>query len=382
MKKIIKKSIQALILALFILSVVPMAFAQEDLKVNGKGAVNAKIALLEADAEADAAVRAEDKVGDNEADTQTAEDQRKDRQETFKEQRKALGERLRAEKEVTQEQIEQLRERLRTAKEGYEQARERYQEQKENLKELRDRYKICRDGDGSEECVDVRKKATVGVQKHLEKTIDLIENSLARLTAHVRESTTLTDAEKESALASINKLQEKVDAQKEKVLAIAETATAEELRAEVKELKELWQDVSKQQKRIVSQLTSAKLDNLVDRYTGLSENMAEKIAALKEKGVDTTELEDIAYIFEAAAATLQEDQQKARLFWQEAEDMSRETLQQWHAAQEVVKEDMKKTRALLREFTSLYAELNVAAETAAEADAESEDAAESATEEE
>ena len=241
---------------------------------------------------------------------------------------------------------------------------------------MRDRYKICRDGDGSEECVDVRKKATVGVKKHLEKTIDLIENSLARLTAHVRESTTLTDAEKESALASINKLQEKVDAQKEKVLAIAETATAEELRAEVKELKELWQDVSKQQKKIVSQLTSAKLDNLVDRHTGLSENMVEKIAALKEKGVDTADLEAILARFEAAAATLQEDQQKARSFWQEAEEMSRETIQQWHVAQEVVKEDLKKTRALLREFMSLYAKLNVSTETAAEADSESEDTAE------
>ena len=56
--------------------------------------------------------------------------------------------------------------------------------------------------------------------------------------------------------------------------------------------------------------------------------------------------------------------------------MSRETIQQWHVAQEVVKEDLKKTRALLREFMSLYAKLNVSTETAAEADSESEDTAE------
>lgn len=334
--KIIRKSVAILVLALFMMSVVPIALAEsERLNIGEK-----------------------DKAIDKDKEI-------KAQKETLRE---AFKSKITAEKELVKDQIEQVRERMKEAKEKYEQARESYKEQKDDLKELRGRYKVCKDGDGSEKCIKARKDVSLGVKKHLEKTIELIENSLERLTTHVKDSTVFTDEEKQSALDSINKLQEKVTAEKDKVLALADTASAEELRNEVKELKKLWQDVSKQQKRIIAMLTSAKLENLVEKHNALVENMQKKIDGLKAKSIDTAELEEIFTDFKAATAKLVEDHQKARTFWQQAEDMSKESLQAWHDAQKVVKEDMRETRKLLREFVEKYREATKSTEAGKEAE--------------
>ncbi len=340
LKQKLRKGLAALVLAIFILSVAPMALAESKQEDNIES-----IDGIEKGIDNDGLKEAKEAKG-------------------FKVNRKEsagnfLKAKIAAEKEFTKEQIEQMRERMKNVKEKYEQARELYKEQKDDLKELRDRYRACKDSskeEGSEECVKVRKDVSGGVKKHLEKTIELIENSLARLTTHVKDSTVLTDEEKQSALNSINKLQEKVTAEKDRVLSLVDTASAEELRNEVKELKKLWQEVSKQQKRIISMLTSAKLENLVEKHNTLVESIQKKIDVLKSDGTETSELEAIFADFKAAAAKLAEDQQKARAFWQQAEDMSKENLQAWHDAQKVVKEDLQETRGLLRKFMEEYRE--------------------------
>lgn len=359
-----------------------MALAEGNGEFEGKGSAKAKIALLEADANAKVTVNGEvsdDEKSDVEENAGENEGADKEmRKEAFKERRELLKAKMEAEKEFTKEQIEQMRERVNNAKKMYEQARERYEEQKDELKELRDRFQACKDDDESTECDRVKKNVSVGVKNHLTKTTELIEKSLERLTEHVNDSNVLTDEEKQSALDSINALEVKLTAEKERITAMAETASAEELRGEVKNLKQLWQDVSKQQKRIIATMTSSKMENLVDKHADLEESMRKRIDAAKEKGIDTTELETILARFKTAVAKLEADQATARTFWQQAEKMSKESLEQWREAQEVVKDDLKRTREILREFVKLYAEL----EESIHLEAETNVSAEAATEEE
>lgn len=361
MKKMIRKTVAVLVLALFILSVAPMALAKTELDIEGKMNAKGKVAFLEAEGEAEV---------DGEVSAESESEGKKSindaSKEEFKERRELLKAKIEAEKEFTKEQIEQMRERMKAAKEKYEQARERYEEQKDDLKGLRDRFHGCEEGDDSDECTQVRQKVSVGVKNHLTKTTELIEKSLERLTEHVNDSTVLTAEEKQSALDSINVLETKLTAEKERVMAMAETASAEELRSEVKNLKQLWQDVSKQQKRIIAMMTSSKMENLVDKHADLEESMQKRIDAAKEKGIDTTELEALLARFKTAVAKLEADQASARNFWQQAENMNKESLEQWRDAQEVVKDDLKKTREILREFVKLYAELEMS--TAEEAE--------------
>ncbi|MBI4151640.1 hypothetical protein HY496_01605 [Candidatus Woesearchaeota archaeon] len=366
MKKIMRKGIALVVLTLFILSVVPMALAEPSLKGRGKtsatvgvstGALAAEVDL-QADADAEASVDSSTEETETTPSRKGSVEDEKPLRGTKVELRK-LAARIDAKAELTQEQLQQMRERVAQAKERYEQAREMYKEQKEKLSDLRGRHRECKEDDSSETCVKVRKDVSVGVKNHLLKTVELIDHSLTRLTEHVQSSTVLSEEDKQSILTSINTLQEKVTAEKERVLALAETATAVELRSEVKELKKLWQDVSKQQRRIVSMMTSAKMDNLVEKHADLVESMQKKIDAAKEKGIDTAELEAILADFKAAVDTLTADQEKARAFWQGAENMSKESLDQWHRAQQVVKDDLQETRKLLRSFVRLSASLKL-----------------------
>ncbi len=349
MKKTIRKCATVLVLALFILSIVPMAFADKREK--------------------------EENMFSKEGNSKEVKFE--EANEQMKEQREAMKERFKEQREFTKEQIEQLRERMQMAKEKYEMAREEYKEQKDELKDLREQFKKCdkeeddNDDDENEtetndtqmgtnqtsDCVKIKKNVNRGVRNHLEKTIELIDNSLARLTQHVNSSTVLSEEDKQSALASINKLEEQVTAEKEKVLAMGDDVSKEDLKAAVKELKQLWQDVSKLQKRIVAMLTSSKLENLVQKHQDIADSMQKRIDDAKAKGLDTAELESILAKFKTAVAKLEEDQKTARNFWQQTEDVSKENMEKWHDALEVVKDDLKETKNLLHDFMENYREL-------------------------
>ncbi len=376
MKKTIKKCATVLVLALFILSIVPMAFAEEGKEITTKveDDITTKVEVDDNSVNVDAEVKAQaqtETTSEKESDKDSFKSQKdtfKDQKEAFKgefkesqkqmkEQREAMKESFKERREFTKEQIEQMRERMNEAKDKYEQARERYKEQKDDLKDLRDQFKGCKEDDASENCVKVRKNVNTGVKNHLAKTIELIDNSVARLREHVNNSDVLSDEDKQSALASINKLEEQVTAEKDKVLAMGEDVSKEDLKVAVKELKQLWQDVSKQQRRIVAMLTSSKLDNLVEKQKEIAASMQKRIDDAKAKGLDTAELESILVEFNASVAKVEESQKIARTFWQQTEDISKEGMEKWHDAQEDVREDVKDSREILREFVHQYKEL-------------------------
>ena len=369
MKKIIKKSATVFVLMLFILSIVPMAFA-EDAAVGGDITTKVEVDDDSTDVEVEVEAKTET-TSEKESDEDSFEDEKeafKEEKGSFKgelkefkgqmkEKNEAMKESFKEQRQFTKEQVEQLRERMNEAKNNYEQARERYKEQKDDLKDLRDEFKSCKESDESENCVKVRKNVNTGVKNHLAKTIELIDNSIARLREHVNSSTVLSDEEKKSALDSINKLEEQVTAEKDKVAAMGDDVSKEDLKVAVKELKQLWQDVSKQQRRIVAMLTSSKLDNLVEKQKEIATSMQKRIDDAKAKGLDTTELESILVQFNTSVAKVEESQKTARTFWQETEDVSKEGMEKWHDAQEDVREDVKESREILREFVQNYQEL-------------------------
>lgn len=378
----IKKSAAVLVLALFILSIVPMAFAEDaavgtDVNSNvnsDDGSINADVG---AGAQAQLGTPNESEKKDNPSEDQkeTSKDSFKDQKEAFKgekdsfkgdlkefkgqikEQRDAMREKFKDQREFTKEQIDQMRERMKEAKDNYQHARERYDEEKGNLKDLRDQFRSCKEDDTSENCAQVRKEINLGVKTHLDKTIELIDNSLTRLIEHVNSSTVLTEQDKQSALDSINTLELRVTAEKEKAVALGDNVSKEDIKAMVKEFKQLWQDVSKQQRRIVAMLTSSKLDNLVEKQKEIADSMQKRIDTAKAKSLDTTELELILVQFKTAVSKTDADQNTARAFWQQTEDVSKENMEKWHDAQGVVREDVRDSRDLLREFVHQYQKL-------------------------
>ena len=343
-----RKIFAMIVLALFILSVVPMALAEEA------------------------------------TDTSDEEDRRDEelREESMEEKGpkgkngkgvKAI-ERVRERLAKSKVTAEKARERLQEAKENYEEARERFEEHKGKLVEMKKAARGCEEG--SDDCKKGKLNLKVGVKNHLLKTADLILRSLERLSERVEDSKLLTDEQKENALLEIDSLEERLTAEKERVEALAEEATAEELRNAVKNLKETWKEVRKEQKKIIAGLTHSKMGAAVEKHTGLVNSMAARIASLEKAGADVSELQEILERFREHVTQINADYESAKEKWQSA-DNELEALGEWREAQKTVRVSMKESKTLLREFVNKYTELRENVEDVVSEDVEDEEEAES-----
>lgn len=334
MTKLIQKLFALAVLALFIVSVLPAALAEE---------------VTDAE-ETDSA-----EVDDTEADVTTTEeadstDGTEDVATTTKPAKRVKA--VRAKEKVNQikERVDVAKENFLKARERYTSAKEKFTDQKHNLISLKDKVKVCdkETGDCTQKKLELRK----GVRVHLEKTIALIESSLERLIEKVENSKVLTDEEKEEALVSLVDIEETITAEKEKVEALAEEATAAELREAIKNLKKAWIEGRKIQKSIIATLTNAKLENLFEKLeTEFVDGMEMRITDLEEQGVDVSELEVLLAEYKTEVAELENSLEKAK------EKRLEEDLEAWREANVEVRQNLKDAKEALRDFMKKYKEL-------------------------
>jgi chromosome segregation ATPase len=302
--KITKTMIIFAVLALFILSIAPMALADES-------SDNSRITEKLKDNGKDIERELREKVKTISQD-ENLKDMRKEVREKVKTRLNELGEedsverieKARARVREAKGSLEDAREHYIRAKEKYELAQELFHHQRGKLKDLNKQAKACRED--SDECRGKRTELKKGVKNHLLKTNEVITRSLEKLMNRVESSTVLTEDQKAEAIANIELLEEDLISEKERVDALAENATNAELREAIKELKHTWQDVRKEQKRIVSLLISSKLANLSERLSHMAEKMQESIDRLSTAGADVSELEVILGEFNTNVAAMEE----------------------------------------------------------------------------
>ena len=252
--------------------------------------------------------------------------------------------------ENTKEKIVQTRERLQFLKTKHLEAKEKFEEQKQNVLKIRDRVKACQED--SEECLKVKKDLKVGVKNHLVKTSDLILRSLDKLVDQIENAKNLTDEEKEDALAKVTVMEEELTAKKTELEALGGDVTAEEIKAGIKELKELWNRIRKEQRWIVTQLINNKMGTVVDKHDEFYNAMEMRISSLEDKDVSEEDLTNVKAVmeeFKEAVDNLKADQEEAEEAWADAK-YDPEALELAKEKQQVVREDMKETKDLLREF--------------------------------
>ena len=358
-----------MILAMFIVSMVPLVLAENE---------GAKSTLSKISTEKGEQVK--EQVKEQKEQLKELKEQVK---EQLKEQKEQLIEQVGEKKEgVLQkfnEQLKSVPERIKKAQEKREEfekkslkAREQHREQNQELTELREKAKCT---DNTKECKEFKRGVKTGVKKRLENTLAVITRSFEKLNNHVEESHVLTDTQKDSLATQIAELQKKIDAQVEKVTAMADDATAEELRDAIKETKSVWQETSKLQKRIVARMTNSKLDNLVEKHTEFANGMEARIAELKKQGIDTAELETLLAKFIDQTETLEANQKKSNELYTDAGTVKGE-LTAWREAQKLVRENLQDTKDTLREFMQTYRDLKPKASDVNEIEDESEDSSE------
>ena len=248
------------------------------------------------------------------------------------------------------------RNRYAAAKENYKAAKEKYQNHKGNILEIRERVKACKEDD---ECKKGKKDLKLGVKNHLGKTGDVILRSLDKLKSRIEDSKTMTDDEKENALARLSVKEEELLTLIDRIKEMSEDATAEELREAIKSLKDLWKEIQREQKWVITQLINHRLSTVVDKHDEYYNAMEMRYSTLEEKGASAEDLESLKEImerFREEVAKLNVEQEEATEAWKRAKS-SPEGLEEAKAEQEDVREQMKITKEVLREFTAEFKEI-------------------------
>jgi hypothetical protein len=249
-----------------------------------------------------------------------------------------------------QEKMKDARLKYSEAKDRYDNAKEKYQAKRTELINLKNRAKTC-----GEDCETRKGLLKKGVKQHLIKTSELIERSIEKLINRL-ENAPISDEEKINAKETLVKLEKKVTEQREKVELMADDASNEELREAIADLRTTWKEVRQVQKRVISSLTQAKLDKLVDKHDEYLNGMDLRIDSLRNDGVNTAGLERIRDMFEKHLQQFNLDFAKAEEIWNEAET-GRDVLGELNNAHKQLKNDVSKTKRLLSEFMKEFREI-------------------------
>ena len=311
MKNLGKKISTIVVLAIFMLSIVPVAFAEDATT-----------------AEATTAAEAEAEATTNKIKTP-----------------KGL---LKA----TKDKWKEVRRHAEFVKEEQIKARNAVKLQKERLTELKTKLKGCKE---TNTCVEKKIEIKENVIVHLKKTVEMIKKSLDRFEEKTEASTLLSNEEKESILEKITDLRTRLAVEETKIANNLKGATAAEVREEIKILKNLWDKIKKEQKWIVLKLTDSKLGSVVDKHAEYYNGMKMRIENLADQGIDVSELKHMADKFWDKAKQLKTDYAVAKEAWKEVkEDPSRENLEKAKKAQRKVRIGIKDTKTALKEFIKLY----------------------------
>lgn len=339
-----------LVLSLFILSILPAGLADQESNVEVKLDAEADVESDTADAE----VKSETKVEAEENETEVKSEVKDGEVEVKTRMKNGL---LKREVKREVKILKNARERLEEAKEHFKEAKEKQREHREKVLELHKLVKRC--NPEKQDCAALKLELRMGVKNHLLKSVQVVERSLEKLTKTVEKMEDLSEEEKEFALGLIADFEAELNAQKAKIDSFTSETSQEEIRAAIKDLKELNQKVHKLQRRLVGLLVNAKLHVLVEKQAELHAGMQARIDALAEAGADVSELEAILAEFDAKVEELKQDYETAKQKWMEAktagdfDQFNREL----RAAQHDVRKDLQEIKKILRDFLHKYKEL-------------------------
>ncbi len=386
----IQRMVSAILLMVFVASIIPLALAergsereeQRELRIVVENAASAE-------AEENSTERFQENIKNARA---VLEQERKEAMRDVREERKELKEDFREAREEARaagekfsargknavidvkERMDNLREKYIDLKVEYKQKRQEYQDHRRDLKQKHKDAKECEKD--SIECREKKQELQRGVKQHLLNTMELIDRSLKKLTNQVEASEKLTEEEKQATIQRIAGLEVKVTGTRERVEAMSANSTNADLRVAIRDLKNVWQEIRAEQRKIVASLISLKQEVIVEKHEESEAGMQTKIDELRAQGTDVIILINVHQRFAAEVTKLKEMVAIAREKWQEAKE-GQESLEAWKSAEKDVQAQMKKTKAVMREFITEYKRLT--GET--ELEAETEETAEVSTSE-
>lgn len=334
-----KKISAFFVLSVFLLSLLPMAFAEgnEDAgEGNGEQAETEVQEQAENETQSDVQIESGDDDSTSDAPKLTT--------------RAQLREKLQVRREEIKDKIVTSRQKYVDAKAHFVDVRKSYLDNRGKFLEARKNSLDCTDLE-KEDCKAKREEVRGMAGDYLIKTADLILGELDRAKAKVQEAEQLTDAEKSDLTADIDASIEEVTGIKTSLEGMSENATREEINTATKSLREAWKDARAIAKKGLGISANAKLGNIILHAEQLGEKLKEISARLEEKGKDTSKLDAALELYNEKIALAKQKYEEARSKWsdahtpQEVDDAAKAV----HALTSEAKEALKDARKILRD---------------------------------
>ena len=273
-----KKIMAILIMGLLLVSILPLAFADE----------------VNVNADASASVNANnnnilDKTLGNRVDIKVRKELRQENKDIMKEAREKIKENKLQLKEDVKQKIEIRQENRKDMKIKMDDAREALKNSKEGIQKSKIDLRQCKDK-SSEECKNIRKLVVQNTKQYMEQIVEKLAIYLDRTKMKVQESK-LDETRKQETLDRIASNQKLVVEVKVKVEALSDTATKDEAKEVTTSLKETWKEVQATMKYVNSLLVEKRIGNVIEKVNHLDIRLESVIAKLKQKGIDTTQIQ-------------------------------------------------------------------------------------------
>ncbi len=257
---------------------------------------------------------------------------------------------------------------------------EKFREAKVDLAKNKEKLKACK-GKADATCTEERRKTRKNAQKFLLNAAYRMTGLLEKARERIQKSDRLSEEEKATAIASIEARMQDVVSAQETIEATTEAATKEEVKESAKMLRETWRKANKEIKEKTAREVSGKIGGTLVKIERLQAKLERTVEKLKQKGMDTTPIEAMMQQFENKIAEGKAAHEVAMQKFQEGK--ANEATTNIRAAHKRIKEAHRLLKDVVRKIRKAHQgeKIREGVEPETEAEDAAERAAESAAEE-
>ena len=328
-----------IVIAIFLLSMVPLVFAQEaaDTKVRFHALEPAESQQAPQQIRQEFRESVRDTVRDSKDNKTLLATAGKDARNEIKNNvRERVTEVLEQKGPVAKQRIDLARERYNTAKGHYESARERYLNQKDRFNNAKESYASCK-GNASEDCNEKRTDVKSLAKPHLLNAADLVITELERVKAKIESSETISEDEIAEMISDIEDKISEIQSAKETIESIDETSTNEEINEASRNIRASWEYSKMVLKKNLARMANAQLGNIIHRTEVLEKRLYDTRDRLEAQGRDVSIMDAMLDEFSQDLDRASEKYLEAKSIWSRANTPG-EVDQAARQAQELLKE--------------------------------------------
>jgi hypothetical protein len=249
----------------------------------------------------------------------------------------------------------------------YAQAKADFLTKKTEIVELREQLTGCQASGG--DCEEEKEEAKEASQEQLNNIVDLIQSSLEKIKERV-EGSDLSEDEKEGLVEKIDESSENIAEAIDKLEALGDEATAAEVHDTVKDVKTTWGEIKPTFQWSITMIVNSQVEDMLSTVDITSALLEERITSLEEKGVDVTGLKEIFENFKGSLDSAKSANAKAKelAFTVENDEDVRNSLEEMRDYHTMAKESIAEAQEALRDLYTkmLQAEAGLADEEVVE----------------